>query len=108
MVGDQPRRRQVLFEQRQRHGERFARVVKPGLVGRIDWELARRPDIDSRQIANGVVELGVAQTTGQNRPGVVRVALAFPFLQIPNPGDHRGALIRFGLARRCSGGISSP
>ena len=67
VVGDQPRRLQVLLHQGRRHRQRFGRVVEAGLVGGIDGELPRRPDVDARQVADRVVVLGVAQPPRQDR-----------------------------------------
>ena len=75
MVGHLPGRREILLQQRRRHRQRFARVVEARLVGRIDRKLARRPNVDARQIANRVVVLGVAQPPGQHDAGIARIAL---------------------------------
>ena len=87
MVSHQPRRRQVLLEQRRGHGKGFAGVVEAGLVGGIDGKLSRRPEIDAGQVANGVIELGVAQATGKDRPWVAGGLLRFPAAQVANPGN---------------------
>ena len=82
MVGDQPRRRQVLLHQGRRHRQRFARVVEPGLVGGIDRELARGPDVDPRQVADRVVELGVAQPPRQDGAGIAGIPPGFVLMHI--------------------------
>ena len=106
VVGDVPRRRQILLQQRRRHRQRLARVVEAGLVGRIDGELSRRPDIDAGQVADGVVVLGVAQPAGQHRAGIARVAPGLVFAQRANPLDDRVPLGGRRLPRRVLRGIS--
>ena len=107
VVGDQPGRRQVLLQEGRRHGERFARVVEAGLVGGIDRELAGRPDVHSGQVANRVIELGIAQPAGQDGARIAGVALGLTVAQVADPGDDRGPFVRPRLAAASSGGISS-
>ncbi len=94
MIGHQSSRRQVLFEQRRRHREGFARVVETRFVRGIDRELPRRSNIDTCQIANGVIELRVAQAAGEDRPRVAGVALCLVVAQRANPGDDLGTFGR--------------
>jgi hypothetical protein len=93
VVGDQPRRRQVLLQERRRHDQRLARVVEAGFVGGIDRELPGRADVDTRQVADRVVELGVAQAPGQDGARVAGVSHRFLVAQVSNPGDDRGPLV---------------
>ena len=87
MVGDQPRGFQVLLHKGRRHRQRFRRVVEAGLVGGIDGELLRRPDVDARQVANGVVVLGVAQPPRRHRAGIAGVPLRFVLADRLDPVD---------------------
>ncbi len=65
VVGNEPGRRQVFLEQGRRHGERFARVVEAGLVRRVDGKFFGGPDVDSGQVVDRVVELGVRRAAGR-------------------------------------------
>ena len=87
MVGDPPRRLQVLLHQGRRHRQRFRRVVEAGLVGGVDGELPRRPDVDARQVADGVVVLGVAQPPRQDPAGIARVPLRLVLAERLDPVD---------------------
>ena len=87
VFGDPPRRLQVLLQQGRRHRQRFRRVVEAGLVGGVDGELPRRADVDARQVADGVVVLGVAQPTRQDRAGIARVSLRLVLAERLDPVD---------------------
>ncbi len=100
VLRDVPRRREVLLQEGRRHGERFARVVEAGLVRRIDGKLPRRPNIDSGEIANRVVELRIAQPPRQHGPRIAGMTPRFAIAQRANPRDDRAALGRLGLVRR--------
>ncbi len=67
-------------------------VVEARLVGGIDGKLFRRADVHSRQIADGVVVLGVAQPPREDDAGIVRMALRFLHGQRLNPVDDGLAL----------------
>ena len=89
MVGDDARGVEVLLDQRRRHRQRFPGVVEARLVCGIDGKLLGRPDVDARQIADGVVVLGVTQPAREHDARVVWMALRVlcpgPF----NPVDDR-------------------
>jgi hypothetical protein len=64
MIGDLASTRKVLIQQRRRHGERLAGVVKARGVGWIDRELAGDLKILTGQISDRVVVLSVAEPAG--------------------------------------------
>ena len=55
MIGHVARRLQILFHQLRRHDQRFARVVEARRISGVDRKFARRPQIEAREIANGVI-----------------------------------------------------
>ena len=98
MVGDPPCRGQVFLEQGRRHRQRFARVVEPCFVRRVDGKLSGRPDVDTGQVADRVVELGIAQPPRQHPPGIAGVSLGFAVEHGGDPLDDRAPFVRRRLA----------
>src|SRR5579863_6667794 len=101
MIGNVPRRRQIFFQQRGRYAERLTRVVESRFIGGIDRKFTGGPDVDPRQVTNRVIELVVAETPGQNRTRVSRVAARFVVTQFADPVDDGPPLV----LRRLSGGL---
>ncbi len=93
MVRHPPRRLQVLLQEGRRHGQRFARVIEAGFIGGIDRKFAGRTDIAAGQVADGVVELGVAQAPGQDDARIAGVAIRLPRKQVANPGADRSPFV---------------
>ena len=87
VVGDKPRGLKVLFHKGRRHRQGFRRVVKACFIGGIDRELPRRPDVDTGQVADRVVILGVAQPPRQHPPRIAGVFFAFVFANRLDPVD---------------------
>src|ERR1700722_15825934 len=104
VLGNLPCRGQVLLEQRWRHGERFTRIVETRLIGGIDRELACRSYVEPGEVADGVIELGVTPSPGQNGAGVAGIPLRLTGAQFPNPFDggfsFLGLRLEFGLLGR--------
>ena len=92
VVGDVAGGGQVLLEQGGRHRQRFPGVVEASFVGRVDRELSRRADVDAGQIADGVVELRIAEPAGQHDARIAGIACRFLGPHRPQPGDDLGAL----------------
>ena len=88
VVRHEPRGGQVFLHQGRGHRQGLARVIKARFVCGIDGKLPRRPNIDSRQIANGIVVFGVAETSCQNGPWITGIASGFIFANGPHPIDH--------------------
>lgn len=73
MLGHGARGLQIFFHQRGRHCERLAGVVEASLIRRVDRKFLRRSNIDTGQVANGVVVFCVAQPAGQYRTWITGV-----------------------------------
>ena len=103
MIGDVPGRRQIFFQQRGRHRQRFSRIVETCLIGGIDREFSRGTNVGARQIANRIVVLGMTEPSRQDRSRIARVAPRFVFAHITNPSDDGLPLIGRWLRQRLFG-----
>ena len=75
MVGDLPRRLQILVQQRRRHGEGLAGIVEAGRVGGINRELAGDLEVLTGEVAYGVAIFRIAETPGEHDARIAGGAL---------------------------------
>ena len=85
MFTDPSRRLEILLQQGRGHRQGFPRIVEAGFVGGIDGELLRGPDVDPRQIADGVIILRVAQPARENRTRIAGIPPRLLFSHRLNP-----------------------
>ena len=100
VLGDRPRRLQVLLQQGRRHRERFRGVVEPGSGRGVHREFPGRPDVDARQVTNRGVVLGITESPRQNPAGIARIAPRLVDAERLDPGDDLPAELGLGLSFR--------
>ena len=88
MISHFPGRLEVLLYERRRQGQRLGRIVESGLVGGIQWKVARWPQIDAGELGDGVVVLGIVQAARGQRTRIPRLTSSLPFSKGLNPSHH--------------------
>ena len=97
---------EVFGQERRRHRERLARVVEAFQVRRVDGKFPSRTQVHTRQIADGVAVLCVAQPVWQDPAGVASSTPTLGVSHLPNPRDHLLLFLTRRLGLACGGHLT--
>ena len=97
VIGDLLPRRVVFLEQVRRHHQGFAGIGEALARRRIDRKGSSRADIDPGQVANGVVVLGIAESSRRRSARIIRQLAGLDQQKLVDGGQEFGALRGGGL-----------